>query len=155
MSSILFQKLREELGLVYNVYSFIRAYRDVGIFGVYAGHTSDDLKLVHKTILEAIANLKNEGIEEPRLNQLKSQQKGNLLLGLEKTSFRMNRMGVGHLYFDRILSPDELITMIQSVTQKDICMVAEQLFSKNPSLVAVGDITESDFTKFTQTGSQS
>lgn len=155
MSSILFQKLREELGLVYNVYSFIRAYRDVGIFGVYAGHTSDDLKLVHKTILEAIANLKNEGIEEPRLNQLKSQLKGNLLLGLEKTSFRMNRMGVGHLYFDRILSPDELITMIQSVTQKDICMVAEQLFSKNPSLVAVGDITESDFTKFTQTGSQS
>ena len=53
----------------------------------------------------------------------------------------MNRMGVGHLYFDRILSPDELITMIQSVTQKDICMVAEQLFSKNPSLVTVGDIT--------------
>ena len=155
MSSILFQKLREELGLVYNVYSFIRAYRDIGIFGVYAGHTSNELKIVHETILEVIENLKSKGIEESRLTQLKSQLKGNLLLGLEKTSFRMNRMGVGHLYFDRILSPDELIKMVQAVTQSDIRRVANQLFSKEPALVAVGDITESEFIKFTQTGSQS
>ena len=155
MSSILFQTLREELGLVYNVYSFIRAYRDVGIFGVYAGHAPDKLDVVNKRILEIIENLKDKGIEENRLTQLKSQLKGNLLLGLEKTSFRMNRMGVGHLYFDRILSPDELISMVQSVTQKDILNVARQLFSLEPSLVAVGDITENEFMKFTQTGSQS
>ena len=155
MSSILFQKLREELGLVYNVYSFIRAYRDIGIFGIYAGHAPNELKLVHETILEVIDKIKNTGIEESRLTQLKSQLKGNLLLGLEKTSFRMNRMGVGHLYFDRILSPDELIQMVQSVTQSDIRMVAEQLFCQESSVVAVGDISEDEFIKFTQTGSQS
>ncbi len=155
MSSILFQKLREELGLVYNVYSFIRAYRDVGIFGVYAGHASNELKIVHETMLQIIEDLKNKGIEESRLTQLKSQLKGNLLLGLEKTSFRMNRMGVGHLYFDRILSADELIGMVQSVTQSDIRMVAKQIFSKDPSVAAVGDMHESEFIKFTQTGSQS
>tara|TARA_B100000674_G_C37947542_1_gene965649 strand:- start:298 stop:1569 length:1272 start_codon:yes stop_codon:yes gene_type:complete len=155
MSSLLFQNLREELGLVYNVYSFIRAYRDVGIFGVYAGHAPDELEIVHERILSIIENLKNEGIEQTRLTQLKSQLKGNLLLGLEKTSFRMNRMGVGHLYFDRILSPDELINMVQSVTQSDIRSVAKQLFSQEPSVVAVGDVAEHEFVKFTQTGSKS
>lgn len=153
MSSVLFQKIREELGLTYNIYSFIRAYRDAGIFGVYAAHSPDNLTILNQTILKIIKNFTIEGIDNVRLEQLKAQLKGNLLLGLEKTAFRMNRMGVGYLYFDHIMSPDDLIELIQKITQEDVMNVAEQIFSNEATIVGAGKMSDTDFEKSIKTRS--
>lgn len=153
MSSVLFQQIREELGLTYNIYSFIRAYRDAGIFGIYAGHAPQNLSILHREILRIITDLINHGIDQNQLEQLKAQLKGNLLLGLEKTAFRMNRMGVGHLYFNHILSPDELIELINKVDPQDVQTVARQIFGERASVVAVGRMSHSEFTASLSTGS--
>lgn len=153
MSSVLFQKIREELGLTYNIYSFIRAYRDAGIFGIYAAHSPDNLTVVHQKILKIIKDFTIDGIDSVRLQQLKAQLKGNLLLGLEKTAFRMNRMGVGYLYFDHIMRPDDLIELIQKITQEDVMRVAEQIFSTKPTIIAAGKISDTDFEQSIKTRS--
>jgi len=138
MSSVLFQEVREALGLTYNIYSFVRAYKDAGFLGIYSAQSDENSSQVMNLIFSIASTLEQEGITSERLDQLKSQLKGNLLLGLERTSFRMNRMGVGHLYFGQVISPEGLIALVNKVTQADIRRVASKIFSQTPSCVTVG-----------------
>jgi predicted Zn-dependent peptidase len=142
MSSVLFQDIRETLGLTYNIYSFVRAYKDSGFLGIYSAQSEENSDQVLVLVLSIVHKLVKEGISAERLDQLKSQLKGNLLLGLERTSFRMNRMGVGHLYFGQVICPEELIAMVNKVTKKDILRVSSAIFSQSPSCVSVGPLSQ-------------
>ena len=139
MSSELFQEIRERLGLAYNVYTFVRAYQETGILGIYCACRENDFKTALESVKKSVENIVANGIEEERLNQLKAQLKGNLLLGLERSSFRMNRMGVGHLYFDTITTPDKLIQLVNQVSIRDVKRVASDIFSRKVSCVTVGN----------------
>jgi predicted Zn-dependent peptidase len=144
MSSLLFQEIREKLGLVYNIYSFIRAYTDSGFFGLYSAHAKDSTGRIMTTIRSILRKVCAEGIPEEKLTQLKYQLKTGLLLGLEKTPFRMNRIGVGHLYFNKVISANELIDLINAVTNEDVIRVANQVFHTTPCIVSVGDLLQED-----------
>jgi predicted Zn-dependent peptidase len=141
MASVLFQEIREKQGLVYSIYSFIRAYTDTGFLGIYCAHSQKSTAQILESIKKILAEIIKNGVEEEKLTQLKYQLKTGLLLGLEKTSFRMNRLGVGHLYFERVISVNELIEMIQRVSNEELKRVAKQVFSAPPSIVSVGDTT--------------
>lgn len=145
MSSILFQRIREQLGLAYNIYSYVRAYQDTGTIGIYSAHHESSTTPVLTQIWETLEHLKLSGIESNKLMQLKNQLKGSLLLGLERTSFRMNRIAVGHMYFQKIFSSEELIDMVNAVKNDDIIRVAKQIFSKPPTIIQVGPMLESEF----------
>jgi len=145
MSSVLFQKIREQLGLAYNIYSYVRAYQDTGTIGIYSAHHESSTNPVLEQVWETLDQLKTSGIDAHKLLQLKNQLKGSLLLGLERTSFRMNRIAVGHLYFQKIFTAEELIDMVNAAENDDIIRVAQQIFSKPPTMIQVGPMPESEF----------
>ena len=147
MSSVLFQEVREKRGLAYNVYTFLQSYRDIGLFGIYCGTSAKQVTEVLKVVKDEVAKLREEGIPEARLHQMKEQLKGNLLLSLEKPSFRMTRLGVNHLYFGRMLTVDEVVATIDSINTADVKQLVEQVFGTGYLAASgVGNFTKSAIT---------
>jgi predicted Zn-dependent peptidase len=147
MSSVLFQEVREKRGLAYNVYTFLQSYRDIGLFGVYVGTSAGKVTEVLKVVRDEMERMRVEGIPESRLEQMKEQLKGGLLLSLEKPSFRMTRLGVNHLYFGRMLQVDEVVKTIDSITGEQIKALCEHIFSQGYlASTGVGNFTKKDIT---------
>lgn len=128
LSSRLFQEIREERGLAYSIYSYHAAHFDTGLFTVYAGTSPASATRVTDLILQEIASLKDRGITEAELERTKEQIKGNLYLGLESVSSRMSRLGKSEICFNRIVTPEEIISRVKEVSLADINRLSEQLF---------------------------
>ena len=147
MSSALFQEVREKRGLAYNIYTFVQSYRDIGILGIYCATSSSKVKDVLTIVRQEIERVKNEGVPPKRLTQMKEQLKGNLLLSLEKPSFRMTRMGVSHHYFGRIMPVEEIVATIESITQEDVAEMAKEILSRGYYAVSgVGNFPRKELT---------
>jgi len=129
MSSRLFQKIREEKGLAYSVFSYPSSYTDCGILSIYAGMKPNQLDHVIELIIEEINQIKANGISEEELYDSKEQIKGSYILGLESTSGRMNSIGKSELLLDKIYSPKEIIELIDAVTMDDINHVINLVFN--------------------------
>lgn len=129
MSSRLFQKIREEKGLAYSVFSYPSAYTDCGILSIYAGMKPNQLDFVIELINEEIRGIKEKGITENELYDSKEQIKGSYILGLESTSGRMISIGKSELLLDRIYSPKEITEFIDAVTMDDINHVIDVIFN--------------------------
>lgn len=127
-SSRLFQRLREERGLVYVTGSNHSSYRDTGVFSIYAGTSLKNFDLVISLIKEEIIKLKSHLVEVDELARAKEQLKGNLLLSLESTCNRMSRLAKTEIFNDQILTPEESVAKIEAVTREEILKVAKQLF---------------------------
>ena len=141
MSSRLYQKIREEKGLVYSIYSYPTTYTDTGLFTIYAGMKPDNLKVVASLIEEEIGNLIKNGITQAELERTREQMKGNYILGLESTSSRMNSIGKSELLLGYIYTPDEILDKISSITMDDIDRMIVRIFgSDRKGLSVVGKI---------------
>ena len=91
VSSRLFQEIREKRGLVYSIYSYISAYLDTGVWAVYAGTGRKRVAQVMELIVKEMRELA-DNMTEIELERAKAQLKGNLILGLESTSSRMQNI---------------------------------------------------------------
>ncbi|HHV64417.1 MAG TPA: insulinase family protein [Peptococcaceae bacterium] len=131
LSSRLFQEIREQRGLAYSVYSYHSTYADTGLFAVYAGTNPAKTEEVIKCILHEMNKIKSQGITEEELTKTKAQIKGNLLLGLESVSSRMNRLGKTELTFGRVKTAEEAVQELEKVTLQDIKRVMERLWVKD------------------------
>lgn len=120
MSSRLFQKIREEKGLAYSVYSYTTSYVEDGVFAFYAGVNPKQLKETTKLMIEEIDLLKSKGISEEELKTAKEQLKGNYILSLESVSGRMASIGKSQLLLDKVYTPDEVINNIDKVTKDEM-----------------------------------
>ncbi|MEO6887143.1 MAG: insulinase family protein, partial [Jatrophihabitantaceae bacterium] len=145
MSSRLFQRIREERGLAYSVYSFSSSYGDAGHFGVYAGcqpGKADEVLTLMVQELDAAARgeLRAEEIERG-----KGQMRGGIVLGLEDSGSRMSRIGKSELNYGDIVGVDELVARIDSVTVGDVAEVAADLLEQPRSLAVVGPFGDHDF----------
>lgn len=144
MSSRLFQELREERGLVYSTFSYHSAFADVGLFAIYAGTGQKTAEQVVSLIKEQCEALRDKGISHLELERAKEQLKGGLMLSLEGTTSRMSRLAKGEMFYDRILSPEELIARVDAVTVEDVQRVAHALFRpEGLFLAAVGPVPDS------------
>lgn len=144
VSSRLFQEIREKRGLAYSIYSFIASYFDTGVWGVYAGVSRKKVKEVLELILAEIYNLKDT-INETELQRAKNQLKGNIILGLESTSSRMNNIARQEIYYGKYYSPREIMNEIDSITIKQIKELTEQLVRKECfSLTIYGPVAADD-----------
>lgn len=144
VSSRLFQEIREKRGLAYSIYSFIASYIDTGVWGVYAGVSRKKVKEVIELILAEIYNLKDT-INETELQRAKNQLKGNIILGLESSSSRMNNIARQEIYYDKYYSPREIMNEIDSITVKQIKELTEQLVQKERfSLTIYGPVKADD-----------
>ncbi|MEW6675280.1 MAG: pitrilysin family protein [Nitrospirota bacterium] len=144
VSSRLFQEIREKRGLAYSIYSFIASYFDTGVWGVYAGVSRKRVREVVELILKEMYGLKDT-LTEIELQRAKNQLKGNIILGLESSSSRMNNIARQEIYYGRYYSPEEIIKEVNSITLGRIRDLAERLTRKDMfSLAVYGPVHEKD-----------
>ena len=137
-SSRLFQEIREERGLTYAIYAFQNAYRDVGLFGVYAGTSPETASEVLELTLAEFEKLCREPVDAEELLRTKEQLKTNLVLSLESTSARMSRIGKSELLLGRLIDVDEVIRWLDRVDPGQLQEVAQRLL--DPSRLAVAAV---------------
>lgn len=137
MSSRLFQKIREEQGLVYSIYSDLNPYRDTGCMAIYAGTSLESTPKVVDSVLAEFRELKAGPIPEDELRRAKDQLKGGLMLGLESSTSRMSNLARQEMYFQRFYSLDETINQIECVTAEEVCQMANSLFQSEKIAVTV------------------
>jgi predicted Zn-dependent peptidase len=129
MSSRLFQNIREKRGLAYAVFSGLSAYRDAGMFNVYAGCAADTVEQVIDLVVAELRAIKGSELPEAELRRAKDHLKGNLMLGLESTSARMTQLARQEIYFDKPFTLDDTLAGIAAVSGADVQRVAASLFS--------------------------
>jgi predicted Zn-dependent peptidase len=141
MSSRLFQEVREKRGRVYSIYSFLSAFLDCGYFGIYAGTSPEWVDEVIEVSLKEIAKVAREGLRNEELARAKSQLKGNMLLGMESTDSRMNRLARNEIYFRRDVPLEEIAREIECVTNEQVIEIASSCFKpERMGLVMLGDL---------------
>lgn len=124
MSSRLFQRVREELGLCYAVYSWHATYRSGGVFGVYVGTQGATADRAVAAIDAELARLAQEGLPAADLADAQGQLKGQLMLALESTTSRMGRLA-SHVLNDEPYRPlDEVLRLVDAVTPADTAELA-------------------------------
>ncbi|MEG2187355.1 MAG: pitrilysin family protein [Clostridia bacterium] len=142
MSSRLFQRIREELGLAYSVYSYLGNYTGVGVLNVYAGTTPENAETVLHEMQEQMALLLKEGISEKEFRSAKAQLRGGYVLGLESSSGRMQSIGRGLLLLNKLRTPDEVLAKIDAVTPENVMDMASRTLGISPSAAIVGKNAE-------------
>lgn len=137
MSSVLFQKIREDLGLAYSVYTFNDFYRDSGVFGVYLGTDGKRIRQACELVLHELRKLKKQKLSTLQLHKLKSQMKGHLVLSQESTNSRMNRLARQELMTGQYQPLEKLLKEIDAVTASAMSRMAERVFDESKAAVTV------------------
>lgn len=141
MSSRLFQKIREDRGLAYSVYTYNSSYKEGGVFTVYAGTTKENYKEVIEIVKEEFREIKENGILESELIKVKNQISSDMVLGLETTRSQMSRMANNYLNHERLISVDEVVDKVNAITLDDVKNLAKELFDdKYYSVTVLGDL---------------
>jgi predicted Zn-dependent peptidase len=144
VSSRLFQEIREKRGLAYSIYSFTAPYFDTGVWGICAGVSRKKVREVLEIILKEMNSLKDT-LNELELKRAKNQLKGNMILGLESTSSRMNNIARQEIYHGRYYSPKEIMNKVDSVTLNQIKDLVDRLVKKEClALTVYGPAHEED-----------
>ncbi len=133
MSSRLFQKMRDEMGICYYVGADNSEYTDHGFFAVFAGVDSKRVKEAITTILAEMNNIKNELVKPEELNKAKQHLIGHLNLGLESSDSLAMYIGGQEVLRKDLKKPEDIIKEIKAVTANEIKFVAERIF-KNEGL---------------------
>jgi predicted Zn-dependent peptidase len=128
-SSRLFQEVRERRGLAYAVYSFTSAYQDTGQVGLYVGTRGDNLQEALEVVGMELERLRAEPATEDELSRAKENLKGRVVLALESTGARMNRLGSELLAGAPLLSLDEVVDRIDAVTVEDLHGLVAELWA--------------------------
>jgi predicted Zn-dependent peptidase len=141
MSSRLFQKIREERGLAYSVYSYGTAFIEGGLFTIYAGTTKESYQEVIDIIKAEFEDIKKNGITPYELQKSKNQFLSMLTFSLENSKGKMTRMASTYMLYGRVTEIDEIISKIENITLEDIKKTAEYLFQEEfYSCTILGDI---------------
>ena len=138
MSSRLFQRIREDLGMAYSVYSGPSSYPHCGEFTIYAATNPKNAKMVLEQIDIEIKKLLEKGITEKEFTMSKAQLKGSFILGLESAYNRMSALGHNQILLNRVIPPEETIAAIEKVTVDDAMAVAQRMFTGPRAYAVVG-----------------
>ena len=137
----IFQKIREERGLAYSVYSYGTAFIEGGLFTIYAGTTKESYQEVIDIIKAEFEDIKKNGITPYELQKSKNQFLSMLTFSLENSKGKMTRMASTYMLYGRVTEIDEIISKIENITLEDIKKTAEYLFQEEfYSCTILGDI---------------
>ena len=137
ISSRLFQNIREEKGLAYEIYSYPSSYIGGGLMTIYAGTSPSEAETVLDLICREVDVLRKEGLNEDELGRAKDQMKGNYFLGLENLSSRMSSFAKSQINLGYVRTPQMVLSNIDNITPKDIRDVIEQVFDTDQISLAV------------------
>jgi predicted Zn-dependent peptidase len=128
-SSRLFQEVREKRGLAYSVYSFQALYAGTGQVGLYVGTRPDNVTAALRVVGDELERFRQDPVAADELERAKENVKGRIVLGLESTSARMNRLGASVLAGLPLLSVDEVLERVDAVSADDVAALARELFA--------------------------
>lgn len=134
MSSRLFQKVREEKGLAYSVYSYYASHELDGAFVISCATAPDNEQLLFKTVQSIIEDIIDNGVTEVELHNAKEQMRGSYLIGLESTEAHMHRNGNNELILGEHKTDEEVLALVQAVTVEEVTQIAGQLLSTQPAI---------------------
>ena len=139
MSSRLFQRVREELGLAYSVYSFQSFHEDTGMHGVYVGTTPETARAAVDAINQEMELLATHGLSEADLAAGKSQLKGQITLSLESPTSRMYRAAGVELYEEPYRTLDEVLALVDAIDAGTVAALCKAYYSPSrQTLVTLG-----------------
>ncbi|MBM3299684.1 MAG: insulinase family protein [Deltaproteobacteria bacterium] len=142
MSSRLFQEVREKRGLAYTVYSFLSSFSDTGMFGIYAACDPARLEELLQVIGKETLGL-TSSITAQDVRTAKNQIKGNLIMAMESSEARMNRLAKGEYFFGRHMPLEEIVESLEAVTPARASETAAQMLNARKfTIVALGPIDE-------------
>ena len=145
MSSVLFQKIREERGLAYSAYSYQTAYSNAGMFSIYAGTSKNYTPEVLEIVKRELKEICDKGISREEFQKSKDQLIGNYILSTESTSSIMNNLGRNLLLLDKIVTEEETLRTFQTVTMEDVNRIRETVLDfDKATAVFVGNVDEQD-----------
>ena len=144
-SSRLFQKIREEHGLCYSIYSYLNCHTDTGLLGVYGATALKTFPFVIDLMMGEMEQIQKEPVAKDELERVKNQFRGNLILSLEDSAHRMSQLAKQEIYFDQFISLAEVIEEVNRVTLEQIQKLANELIDeKFYNLVVMGDISKTE-----------
>jgi predicted Zn-dependent peptidase len=139
MSSRLFQRVREELGLAYSVYTFQSFHHDSGLQGIYAGTSAETAGHALEEIFSELSRMSAEGFPPGEVEAGKNQLKGQLTLSLESPASRMFRVASSALYGEPFLPLDETLARIDAITPEQVAEACRELFApERQTVVTLG-----------------
>lgn len=144
MSSRLFQEIRERRGLAYSVYSYLSAYQNAGMMGVYAAVSPSQVGEVTRLINDITGNLAEELVEPEELEAARDHLKGGLLLTAESPDNRMTRLAKNELTHKRFVPYQEVVDAIDSVTVEDIQQACRRITDAGNFTLVLGPVEEKD-----------
>ncbi|MBI4279436.1 MAG: insulinase family protein [Armatimonadetes bacterium] len=145
MSSRLFQEIRERRGLVYTIASYVTAYREGGLFIIYAGMSPEAAPEVLRLTLLELSRIRGEPMPEEEIRRARESLKGSLMLSLESTGSRMSNLARSEIYFGRQISLDEIVAGGEAVEGQAVHRMAAQLLApQNLAMAAIGPFRNGD-----------
>jgi predicted Zn-dependent peptidase len=141
-SSRLFQEIREKRGMAYAVYSFVSQYTDTGQIGIYVGTREDNLVEALAIAAEQISEIAAGKLAPRELDRAKENLKGRILLSMESTSTRMNRLGKTLISDSELLSLERIVAEIDAVDAESVCALAATLL--DPTRLSAAGIGPSE-----------
>ncbi|MBI5419826.1 MAG: insulinase family protein [Deltaproteobacteria bacterium] len=141
MSSRLFQEIREKRGLAYSIYSSVSAYADSGILKICAGTSREKAREVLAVTAEAVDAMQDGRVGEDEVRLARELIKGNMLLSLESSEYRMSRLALNEMFLSRLEEPEEALRRLDEVTPQQVRLLAASMLRRDRfSLAAVGDL---------------
>jgi predicted Zn-dependent peptidase len=135
VSSRLFQEVREKRGLAYSIYSCLSSYSDGGTITIYAGTRAREVERVLDLVRREIRRLAADGIERAELKRTRDQMKGSLMLSLESSHSRMNKLAKDELIAGGHSSLEDMLWEINAITEQRVWRLAQDLFA--PGTMAI------------------
>ncbi|GHO86034.1 peptidase M16 [Dictyobacter formicarum] len=129
MSSRLFQSIREEQGLAYDIGSYINSYYETGSLVVSAGVDPSRAPAAVRAIIAELTRLRQEPVPADEMQRIKAYVRGGILLGLEGTQQMASWLGSQECLYNRVWNVDEVIAKVDAVTVEDIQRVARNCFA--------------------------
>jgi len=137
MSSRLFQEVREERGLAYAIYSFVSAYGDSGLFGVYAGTSEGDTSELLSVVADEFTKLPSD-IGEDELQRARAQLRASVLMSRESSLSRCEHLAQQLLVYGRPLPLEEIVARIEAVDRAGLARVVARMRGTEPCLAVIG-----------------
>ena len=145
MSSRLWQRLREEQGLAYNIGSFTNTFYDAGILGVYGGCDADRFVQALDAIGAVWKELQERPASQEELQRFKEYLRGRTELAAEDTVSVAAWWGMQLAAGAEPMSLDETLAAIDAVTPEDVQRLALQLWQREKlALGYVGPLDSED-----------
>lgn len=142
-SSRLWQKVREERGLAYNVGASSISYQDCGMFSIFAATSPEQVEEVVDLSIAEMRAVVNDGVTEDELELAKQQAVASILLSLEDSASRAAALAQGEMTHGRQIPVEETLANLDAVTTGDIHTLAREFFrTENIAFAALGDLSD-------------